>query len=212
MISSRTLFGILMILTWLPAHAINKCTGPDGKVTYQESACPNSAKDSKSIEIRENGSASTAVAGSWKFTRSDDDMTGKVSCLVTSPVTYPGKKSVPKGFYPISVAILFKPEGSVFGLRTSENSVIFHSDLSSTGVKTDNSGFIPISVRASGSVVSITDSEAFISLLDKAQQLQIRARFWPYDQLYDMVPLSMSGYQAAASQARSCAGVTQPKT
>lgn len=33
-----------------PAWAINKCTGADGRVTYQETACPTSAKDGQQVK------------------------------------------------------------------------------------------------------------------------------------------------------------------
>lgn len=203
-----TLLAILATLAWPAAHAVNKCTGPDGQISYQEAACSPSSKDSKNLAIRESGSATKSVPGSWRFTRSNDEMTGKVSCIVSSPITYPNNKVASKGFYPVNVAILFKTDGSVFGLKTSENTFSFHNELAGMGVKTDNSTFIPLSVKAGGSVVSVSDSEALIGLLANAQNLQVRVRVWPYDQLYDMVPLSMSGYTSAASQAMACANAT----
>lgn len=41
---------VLVVWVCAPAWAVNKCTGADGKVTYQQAACPTSAKDQQQIK------------------------------------------------------------------------------------------------------------------------------------------------------------------
>ena len=45
---------LLAIFAAAPAWAINKCTGPDGKVTYQEQACPGEGSE---LKIKPQGTA-----------------------------------------------------------------------------------------------------------------------------------------------------------
>ena len=41
---------ISMLVTAAPAWAINKCVGANGQVTYQETTCPNTSKDSQTVK------------------------------------------------------------------------------------------------------------------------------------------------------------------
>lgn len=188
----------------VPVAAINKCTGQDGRVSYQEAACPNSAKDSKSIAAQANGSTSDA-AGVWKFKSAKDDMTGQASCFVISPVTFPVKPQ-PKGFYPVNAVLAFGgPDGPIFGMRTSEDKTLFHNDLSGMGIKIDAGEFTPLTVKSGSHILGVSSSAGVVAQLEKAQTLLARVRFWPFDQLYDLNPLAMDGYRAAVAQAKACA-------
>lgn len=42
--------GIVSSIAFAPAWAVNKCTGADGKVTYQETACSTQAKDAQQVK------------------------------------------------------------------------------------------------------------------------------------------------------------------
>lgn len=44
-----------LMLTTAPAWAINKCTGPDGKISYQDSDCPDGKGET--LKISEDSSA-----------------------------------------------------------------------------------------------------------------------------------------------------------
>lgn len=46
----RPYFLLFIALASGPAVAINKCKGPDGRVTYQEAACPSTAQESQSVK------------------------------------------------------------------------------------------------------------------------------------------------------------------
>ena len=185
------------------AWAVNKCIGPGGGVTYQEAACPANAKDSQRVNAGANGVTDGAI-GLWKFKRTHDDMTNKVSCLVISPISYPASPA-PNGFYPVNAVVVVGKGGQTFGLRTSENRILFHNDLSGMGVKTNVGDFIPLSVKAGSHVVAPADSEVLLAQLEKARELQARVRFWPYEQLYDLKPFPMDGFASAVSRAKSCA-------
>lgn len=187
-----------------PAWAVNKCVGADGQITYQEMACPSSAKESKRIATRANG-VTDVSSGLWTFRRTQDDMTKKVSCLVISPVSYPAKP-IPQGFYPVNAVIVVGVSGEpTFGLRTSEDRIQFHNDLAGMGVKTSVGDFMPISTKSGSHLVIPSDGAALVSQLEKTRDLQARVRFWPYEQLYDLKPIPMDGYHSAMTQARGCA-------
>lgn len=197
---------LVAALAGAQAWAVNKCTGPDGGITYQEAACPSSAKDSTRIAAQANG-VSDAASGLWRFRREHDDMMQKVSCLVLSPITFP-VKPVPKGFYPVHAVLVVGADGRpVFGLRTSDNSISFHNDLSGMGVKTGMGAFVALAVKSGSHVVAPADGAAVVAELEKTRELQARVRFWPYEQLYDLKPIPMDGYHSALSQALRCAQV-----
>ncbi len=196
------LFAAVLLIA-APAWAINKCTGPDGKVTYQEAACPADAKADQRVKTWQNSAGD--VPGSWKFARKLDDMTGKVSCMAMSPITFP-KTPAPNKFIPVHMVVAVTAESELIGLRTSDNSNLFHNDLSGMGVKTDSGPFIPLSIKAGSHVVGVSNNEALISALSSSRQLLVRARFWPFEQLYDMEPISSAGFASAINQARACAG------
>lgn len=191
-----------------PAWAINKCTGPDGKVTYQQAACPASAKDGQEVKTWENSAGGGGAPGAWKFAQKHDDMTGRTSCLVMSPITFP-KSPQPQKFIPVHMVLVVSPSSETIALRTSDNSNLFHNDLAGMGVRTDKGSFIPLAVKAGSHVVGVTDSPALIVELENSKTLLIRARFWPYEQLYDMEPISSAGFFSALKQGRACASTTK---
>ena len=53
---------LVLTLVCTPVWAINKCTGSDGRVTYQEAACPTDAKGAQPIKTWENSSHSSRKA------------------------------------------------------------------------------------------------------------------------------------------------------
>ena len=58
----KAMFLIAALLV-APAWAVNKCTGADGKVTYQDAACPISAKDGQQVKTWTTGGyGATAVS------------------------------------------------------------------------------------------------------------------------------------------------------
>ena len=204
------IFIVALLAGLKDAWAVNKCTGADGKVTYQEAACPISAKEGQQVKTWDNSSGGGNASGNWKFERKHDDMTGRTSCLVMSPITFP-KTPQPQKFIPVHMVLVLSPESEMIALRTSDNSNLFHNDLSGMGVKTDSGPFTALTVKSGSHVVGVGNSEALISSLENAKNLQVRARFWPYEQLYDMEPISLAGFASALKQGRVCANAAKDK-
>lgn len=204
-IKHSTVIGFLVLASHVaPALAVNKCVGQDGRISYQEAECPGGAKEARRIATQANGTTDDAL-GTWKFRRSKDDMTKSVSCVALSPISFP-VKPMPNGFFPVhAVVAVVDPAAPVFGLRTSENRILFHNDLSGMGVKASGGDFIPLAVKSGSHVVAPNESATLLAQLEKANELQARVRFWPHEQLYDIKPIPMAGFESALAQAKSCA-------
>ena len=59
----------LLTLVWLavsPAWAVNKCTGPDGKVVYQDAMCGTSSTNAEKVKTWENSGYSGTKSASSK--------------------------------------------------------------------------------------------------------------------------------------------------
>lgn len=201
----RKYFWVLcMLLPATSAIAVNKCIAPDGRVSYQEAACPATVKSEKTVKIWD--SKVGTAHGQWKFERKLDEMTGRVSCLAFSPLTFPKPIPQPTGFFPVHMVVVATEQAEVIGLRTGDNRNTFHNDIQGMGVRTDTGPFIPFSSKTGSHVVGVDDSAALIDMLSQSSELLVRARFWPYEQLYDMEPISSAGFTSALALARACAG------
>lgn len=199
---SKVCIAVLSIGLMAPVWAINKCTGADGKVIYQEMACTNESKSSETVKTWDNSTSSRS--NSWRFERKTDELTGKVACFAFSPITFP-KAVLGSKFIPVHAVVLTSAETEVLGVRTSDDSNIFHNDVSGIGMKTDNGVFTPMTIKSGSHVVGVADSAAMIDALERSKSLTVRVRFWPYDQLYDMEPIPSAGFASALKQARACA-------
>ncbi len=72
--------GILVLLTTSPAHAINKCTGSDGKIVYQDAPC---AGKGEAITVRPASGSGDATAaadaqGRIDAMRADNEMAAAI--------------------------------------------------------------------------------------------------------------------------------------
>lgn len=193
---------VALLVATTAAHALNKCVSSDGKVTYQETYCSN---ETTSNEVKIWGNSSNSEFSQWRFEKSFDQMKGKTSCFIRSPIATPKPGSAQK-FLPIHAMIIVTSDTEEFALRTSSNDELFHNELRGMGVKTNRGTFIPITIKASSHVVGVNNSLELIKELEGSSNLSIRVRFWPHDQLYDMTPLTTAGLRTALKQARSCAG------
>lgn len=75
------LCALTAVLSSPPAFAINKCTGPDGTVTFQDAGCSSSAKKSETVKIWANDSRSGGRTSSRNVQPNFD--------LVTPPAAAP---------------------------------------------------------------------------------------------------------------------------
>lgn len=197
---------VLLAIAAAPAWAINKCTGPDGSVAFQDAPCAATAKKSESVKTWDSNLSGRSTPGTWEFRRTKDDMTGRTGCLVISPVTTPEPKGDFK-FIPVNLAISVAASGTVFGVRTSTDKDLFHNDIYGMGVKLDNLDFVALDVKAGQHVMGSSKGQQLIESLPSARTIRLRLRFWPYDTLYDTMAIDAGGFAQAFAQAKSCAGL-----
>lgn len=190
-----------------PAWAINKCTLADGSVAFQDAPCNMETKKSETVKTWDSNLTGRSTAGSWEFRRAIDDMTGKISCLVISPVTSAEPSGRDLKFTPVHLVIVVTPSGETFGVRTSTEKDLFHNDIGGMGVKLGNLEFVPLDVRAGQHVVGSTQGARLIKALPSSGSARLRVRFWPYDTLRDTLPIDTLGFASAFKQAEGCAGV-----
>ncbi|OGB58422.1 MAG: hypothetical protein A2503_10065 [Burkholderiales bacterium RIFOXYD12_FULL_59_19] len=196
----------LLAVLCAPAWAINKCTGADGKVAFQDAPCANASKVAEQVKTWGN-TGNTAEA--WRFSENKDSMTGREFCFVVSPIISTGYRGNNSGFAHVWFQIAMNSAGSVaLTARTSEaSSSLFHNDISDMGVKVDEKEFTPFNQKINAHAVGFSDAStpALLSQLETGSQLRMRLRFWPYDQLHDTPPMSMVGFKPVFAQAKACA-------
>lgn len=194
-------------LVCLPASAVNKCTGPDGKISYQESPCGSSSK-STTVEIQPGPAE---LAKQWKFSRQRDDMTGREVCFATSPEVLMnvsrGMYSYATVFVQFSVLPNFGGMAMTVRSRQGEASGLFHTNIDGLGVKVDGGPFVPLTEKVSSNVLSFGEKlpKDLISAMQESQSIRLRLRFWPYDQLQDSQPIGLMGFKKAMLAAMGCA-------
>lgn len=192
----------LALLTVAPsAWAINKCTGPDGKVSYQEAPCPNA---SRSQEVAQPPMSAADASKLWQFQRSVDSMTNETTCAVISPPMH----AVGRSYRDISDARLVVtslPAGRFLASVQIFRGNLIHNEIRGMGIKTEPGQFFPLDVKVGQKIVSTSQSSQVIDELLGARSVRLRLRFWPYDELIDTDPASMSGFRQAVVQAAACA-------
>lgn len=73
-LKSTCLAALLFWVLSSPALAINKCTGADGKVAYQDTPCAGGAKSSQEVKVYDNSIGTSG--GNWRFESKKDALTG----------------------------------------------------------------------------------------------------------------------------------------
>lgn len=190
-----------------PAWAVNKCTGPDGAVVFQDAPCDVKSKKAETVKTWDSKlTGRSGGAEVWEFRRSADQLKGTSACLVISPVTTPELKSGQFRFTPVHVVIVASAEQSTFAVRTSTEKDLFHNDLSGMGVKLDNLEFVPLNVKGGQNVVGSSAGDRILAALPTSKSLRMRLRFWPYDALHDTMQIDTAGFASAFAQAKQCAG------
>lgn len=56
----KMLCALALLLAGTNAFAVNKCTGKDGKVSFQDAPCSSEAKTQETVRVREQGTISSA--------------------------------------------------------------------------------------------------------------------------------------------------------
>ena len=200
-------WGSVIGLVWLatsPAWAVNKCTGPDGKVAYQDAPCANT---SQATTIKLPDSSNVSGAG-WVFSRQKDEMDGRVVCFAASPTIYTGYRSGRSNLVYVNLQIaMSKAYPLLLTIRTSTaSSDLFHNDIGGMGIKVDGNEFVRITEKFNANAVGFTDDVALnvVQQLTDGKTLKMRLRFWPYQQLHDTDPISLGNFKQAWASAHAC--------
>lgn len=204
MLKSIALFGLVAGLI-STAWAVNKCTGADGKISYQEAACTNTVNK---VELASAPCCTATDSASWQFERSKDSMTGIVTCFATSPK---GLISTgPRGTTFVDVQIALRKEFASILIRSDRQTDIFHHKLDGMGIKVEGFNFMPITQKTNANAVGFANlvdgASLILSMFPKAKSFQLRLRFWPWDGLNDTFqPISLKGFTQAFALADACA-------
>lgn len=191
-------------LSALPAWAVNKCTGPEGTVIFQDALCSASAKKAETVR------AAPAVTGKtrkeWVFQKGVDAMTGGVSCAAYSPIIYMQSQSS-RDFQHLRVMVVAMPNDKFLAAVQilDHSSAIFHNQLDGMGLKTEPGTFHTLGIKGGQKLVGFNDNTAAIDALVLASNMRLRVRFWPYDRLVDSDAISTSGLRQAVISAARCA-------
>lgn len=190
-----------------PSSAVNKCTGSDGKVIYQEAACASSAKAER-IQI---APGPRAAEGRWSFARQKDSMTGEETCFAASPTTYllsrPQRYAFATVFLQLSASANGGRKQPLITVRSWESGDgAFHNDITGTGLRVDELPFVPLAIKYGSHVLGLREesTSALLGQLDAGRAFRVRLRFWPYDQLVDSKPIPLDGYKQAMAAFQRC--------
>ena len=190
-----------------PSAAINKCSGADGRVTYQDAPCDGASKPS-TIAVQ---SAPQDPDKQWRFVRSKDPMTSQEACFAISPEVIInasfGTRSYAKVF--VQVAVLPNFGGMALTVRSRQGDArgIFHHDIAGLGVRVDDGPFVPLIEKISANALGFSDSvpQGLLAAMEHGQVIRLRLRFWPYDQLHDSGAIGLGGFKQATLSAMRCA-------
>lgn len=194
---------LLMLTT--PAQAINKCKGPDGRISYQEAPCDTAAAGEK-LQHVPKGDANYET---WEFLRERDQMTGATTCFAVSPSTHIVWGRGYRNNTAISMQLAVAAGGTDMSLsvRATSGGPAFHSKIDGSGIKIDDGEFIRLtrSIGSHGLGVAKTLEPSILGQLSNGRELRIRTRMWPYDDLHDTKAIPLAGFKGAAQRAMACA-------
>lgn len=205
---------ILLASAAIVSHAAwgaNKCTSASGKVTYQDAPCVG-ASTAAAVEIQPSQrDLEQRAKDQWQFSKVRDSMTGKITCIAVSPTVAetlgPGYRNT--AYLTLQLAVDADTSAAIFTVRTKQeySSVIFHNNLSGLGAKIGPSTFLPLTKKLGQHVLAFDKAlpPELLQELASAKESRLRVRFWPYDQIHDTLPISMSGSKQAILQALRCA-------
>ncbi len=176
-----------------------RCTGPDGKVTYQSGTCP---KGIKTDTVQVDPPPGQTVA-SWTAERSTDPMTGGVTCAARSPrFMIPAKRE----WISAQLGVVAKSGDVRVLIVNLQSGSIFHHNIRDTGLKVGEAGMIFFGARPSQSVLTLppgTDGP-IVESMQQYPSARVRVRFWPWDEAYDSQPIPLQGFKQALAQAKLC--------
>lgn len=186
-----------------PAWGVNKCTGADGKIVFQDAAC--GAGSAKAEFVRSDPAVSAIAKETWVFRKNRDEMTGDRSCAAYSPELKFRGRTYSENDSAQVVIMATKDNKFLAAVRLVSGQRIFHNDMAGTGLKTEPGSFHATPFKlGQKSAAFFSNANAIDSML-LAKSIRLRVRFWPYDTLADSDPVSTVGLPQAVSLAADCA-------
>ena len=196
----RVMLGIALVCLTGSAFAINKCTGKDGKVTYQEAPCEG-AVNAQQIKVP---LSAEELAKRWEFSRQRDSMTGRAMCFAVSPQVL---VRASRSYEFIRLQLAVAPGLMSLTVRTREgSSTIFHNNIAGLGIKVGEGAFVPLSVKISQHALGFGEGDMppVLGSLKNAKSFRVRVRFWPWDEHADSEDGSLEGVLPAVQAALKC--------
>lgn len=177
-----------------------KCTSPDGKVSYQRGSCPPGTK----IEVVRGDTPVGKPDDTWQFERSVDPMTNAARCTATSPkFDIPAKRN----YVQAQIVVVYLNSSRPFvAVANRSTGSVFHHDIRGTGLKIGQAVMTPFGSRPSQTVLALpqgSETTTIDSMLDSTTA-RARVRLWPWDETYDSLEISLSGFKQAHTLAKQC--------
>ena len=185
----------------MPAWAVNKCTGTDGKVSFQDAPCQSTSKSEKLRGDARPGGAS------WQFARTKDEMTGEITCFAVSPTVYVfSLKENPI----VRLHVTMRKDIVSLSVQSPMATASFHNDVSGMGIRVGGKQFIPVNRKSSSTALGFQPQEEALVMeqMSSGSTLKLRVRFWPWDSLGDSEEITLAGYKQALALAQDCAKKT----
>lgn len=198
-IATLTLLLALAPGAW--AGSYYSCTDANGKKSFQAMPCNGMAVEVEKVETRMPSNNSSARR--WGFRRSTDSMTGLETCSASMRF-YVGR--VRNDFVFARMAI-FKFEGQAYlAVATEQQHPLIHNNISGLGIKVGDNSFQEFNFKIGQDSLGYdpTISALLISQLSTSKDVQVRLRFWPYDQKYDTQKIKYSDFKSALSEIERC--------
>lgn len=215
----KLLFFLVLVAISSTAQAVYKCVGPDGRVTWQDTACPQGSEDASpqpetAPEVRPSTAPSrrrTEEPQRWTLFRQRDDMTDKTNCIAESPSALVGFRGSDIYFARVRVVVASKGQYIVALFSSGElgDAAAFHNDINGLGMRIDDHPFVPVAVHPSSRVLAFSeeDSNRLVEWMEAGSQVRFRVRFWPWDETHDADNVTLDGFRNALTELRDCSGL-----
>lgn len=194
---------LILLMMFAPgawAGAYYVCTDANGKKAFQDTPCGSEVAQEKKYAK----TAAMVSADAWYFSETSDPLTGQNKCSLTlSPVSM----GLRNGELISVMVMMVKVDGEIaLAVRTIGNHPLIHNDFTGLGMKVGNYEFRPFTVRYGQESVGYyaTETDRVMTELSGSDSLQLRLRFWPYQQTMDSTAMAYKGFERGFSQLQAC--------
>lgn len=196
---------LIASITTTASAAVYKCE-EGGQLVFSDRPCGQNAEK---LEIRERQKVkANSDSSEWRMARFDDDMTGTTSCAAVSPLILLGIESGEMMF--ASMRVVSEGDGFMVGVRSeagiNDRPESIHNNIDGLGLKVGEFPFHEFQIQSGSYVVGFKSepSSEIVQELKEADSFRIRLRYWPYDQTYDSVGTTTTGFVRALEEMQDC--------